>query len=97
MSTWIRCTEQMPESGVPVIVFVPTCDGRPYSRRLRAAYAAPKTLPSDPDSEDGEYDEDTDEYYCPEGWYEENDFEEPHWRITDPVTHWMPMPEGPED
>jgi hypothetical protein len=47
----------------------------------------------------GDYDEDEDEYYWTEGWYELID----NWdayravRINCEVTHWMPLPDGPEE
>ena len=36
-------------------------------------------------------------YYWPQGWYEWNDQDDTHWMIVDQVTHWMPLPSGPED
>lgn len=33
--------------------------------------------------------------YCPAGWYETNECEEVYFRVTDPVTHWMPLPDPP--
>ena len=98
---WIAVKERLPESGVPVIVFVvrfSDYDQKRITRRLRAEYAAPKTLELGDDQEPfgGDcYDEATDTYYCPEGWYESNEMEETHWCIDGQVTHWMPLPEPP--
>lgn len=85
----------LPKSGVPVIAFVINAAGK--SRRIRAMYAAEKTLPLDADCDDpgAVFDEETDTLYCPEGWYETNEYEETHWGVSDPVTHWMPLPEAP--
>ena len=46
-----------------------------------------------------EYDEETDEYYLKEGWYEviRNWDEYGSVVIGDFVTHWMPLPEPPEE
>lgn len=48
-----------------------------------------------------DYDEATDEYYCPEGWYEETNCEicEVGYRqyTGSALTGWMPLPEVPDD
>ena len=92
---WIPVSEGPPDSGVPVIAFVEKVYGG-NTRRLRAQYAAPKTLEQSPECEGGEYDEETDAYYCKEGWYESNEFEETHWRIEGEVTSWQSLPPAPE-
>jgi len=92
---WIETKDKMPEYGVPVLVFVQGVYGN-KTRRLRASYAAKHTQEqSELADGDADYDEATDEYYCPEGWYETNEFEEVHWRVEGEVTHWMPLPEPP--
>ena len=63
---------------------------------LRTQHAPPKTLGLSPEAEGGIYDEETDTFYCEEGWYETNEFEEVHWNIHGIVTHWMPLPEPPQ-
>lgn len=95
---WIKCAERMPPPGTPVLAFVPDFGGGGLSRRIRAHYAAPLTLPlsEDADPAGGDYDEKTDEYYAEEGWYETNEYEETHWRVGGQVTHWMPLPRPPE-
>ena len=92
---WRHVDEEMPKSGVPVIALITNPLGK--TRRIRAAYAATNTLPLDSEAEDdaATYDEATDTYYCSEGWYETNEYEETHWRVEDPVTHWMPLPSPP--
>jgi hypothetical protein len=40
---------------------------------------------------DGDYNEEEDEYYTPEGFYEWQSEPEIHWRISAKVTHWMPL------
>lgn len=95
--SWTKCTDRMPEAGIPVIAFVPSFHGGGRSRRIRAQYAPPKTLELSPYAEGGEYDEATDTYYCEEGWYESNEYEEVHWAVTDTVTHWAPLQAPPND
>lgn len=93
---WIPVSERLPEPGMPVIAFVESCYGVVgSSRRLRAQHAPPKTLGLSPEAEGGIYDEETDTFYCEEGWYETNEFEEVHWNVDGVVTHWMPLPNPP--
>lgn len=92
---WIKTSEQMPPAGVPVIAFVPSYFGGGKYRQIRAQYAPAKTLEQSPEAEGGEYDEETDTFYCEQGWYETNEYEEIHWSVSDPVTHWMRLPEPP--
>lgn len=94
---WVKCSDQMPPAGVPVLAFVPSYIGGGKSRRIRAHYAPPKTLEQHWECDCGEYDEETDKYYCEEGWYETNEYEDVHWAVVDDVTHWMPLPEPPSN
>ena len=95
-TAWIPITERMPEPGVPVIALVnPKEYGK--KRRIRAQWAPAKTLELALDAEGGIYDEETDKYYCEEGWYETNEYEEVHWNVSGTVTHWQPLPAYPEE
>lgn len=40
---------------------------------------------------EGDYNEEEDEYYTPEGFYEWQSETEMHWKISAKVTHWMPL------
>lgn len=42
-----------------------------------------------------EYDEEKDTYFDPAWWYEFNEYEETNWKISDDITHWMPLPKPP--
>jgi hypothetical protein len=93
VAEWIKVSELLPEPCVPVIAFYQNCMGN--GRRIRAMYAAPKTLELHMDAEGGEYDEETDTYWCEPGWYETNQHEEINWFVDEDVTHWQPMPDPP--
>lgn len=94
-AAWIPIAKKMPEPGVPVIALVnPNEYGK--KRRIRAMWAPAKTLELALDAEGGEYDEEDDKYYCEEGWYETNEYEEVHWNVSGTVTHWQPLPPYPD-
>lgn len=90
---WIPVSDRMPETGVMVLA----CFRNKFDehRRIRAMYAAPKTLESALDDEGGEYDEEADIFWANEGWYEANEYEETHWRVDGRITHWMELPPPP--
>lgn len=97
---WVECSARMPKSGEYVIAFVPHAHSpEGPSRRLRAFYAERFTIEtsSDDDGDWIEYSEEKDEYYLPAGWYECNEYEDNHWHVSDPVTHWMPLPSAPDN
>jgi len=85
---WIALPGALPKPGVPVLLDI----GKKYP--IRAMWAAKFTLPVglEDDSGFGEYDERTDEWYCPEGWYEWNEHEEIHWAVSKTPLAWAPLP-----
>jgi len=94
---WVPVTERMPESGAIVLACYRNALGK--LRRIRAEWVAAKTCEADLDSEIGEYDEASDTYYTPEGWYEKIDNWDEYTSIfvhEGEVTHWMPLPEPPK-
>lgn len=92
---WISVKDRLPESGLA------SCQIRLMSGKHKyyvceAMYTAPKTVSAGGyDDFDADYDEETDTYYYPEGWWEKihNWDEYSNVAIADFVTHWMPLPE----
>ena len=94
---WISVADQLPASGVTVLACYRNSAGN--VRRIRACWVAEKTCESNPDGEIGEYDEATDTYYDPAGWYEQIDNWDEYTSVTvheGDVAHWMHMPPPPE-
>lgn len=84
---WIALPGALPETGVPVLLDI----GKKYP--IRAMWAAKHTVEAaDDDTDWGEYDEATETYYCPEGWYEWNEHEDTNWRVTAAPRAWAPLP-----
>ncbi len=86
--TWTPLPGTLPEPGKPVLLDI----GKEYP--IRAMWAAKFTLPvgMEDDSGFGEHDELTDEWYCPEGWYEWNEHEECHWLVDETPVSWCELP-----
>lgn len=84
---WVSVEERLPEPGMPVLLDI----GKKYP--IRAMWAAKHTVQAaDDDTDRGEYVEADDMYYAPEGWYEWNQCEDNHWRVTETPRAWMPLP-----
>lgn len=93
---WTPIADGLPASGRTVLACYTNRVGN--VRRIRAHWVAAKTSEASDESEFSEYDEDTDTYYSPEGWYENID----NWGdyssvfvCEGEVTHWMPLPDAP--
>ena len=85
---WTRLPGALPEPGTPVLLDI----GKKYP--IRALWAEKHTVRVGTDVDDwGEYDEETDEYYCPEGWYEWNEHEEVHWAVSETPRAWSELPQ----
>lgn len=84
---WIALPGTLPEPGVPVLLDI----GKKYP--IRAMWAAKHTVEAaDDDTDWGEYDEATETYYCPEGWYEWNEHEDTNWAVSATPRAWAPLP-----
>lgn len=84
---WIALPGALPEPGVPVLLDI----GKKYP--IRAMWAAKHTVEAaDDDTDWGEYDEATETYYCPEGWYEWNEHEDTNWAVSATPRAWAPLP-----
>lgn len=96
---WISVTERMPKAEKPVLVMY-TFGNTP--KVTKAIYEDGTVLSDDSFLnwteiwEYGNYDEESDSYFIPCGWWECGDFAEFNSEINHPVTHWMPLPEPPE-
>lgn len=89
---WISA-EQKPESEKAVLAVIKGC-----KIPVRVMWVEEFSLSTEDWSFDGDedYDEATDKYYWPEGWYEWNEMEEVHWMQKD-VLFWAEMPQIPID
>ena len=96
ISHWIPVAERLPKSGVHVLLACKcrgssyVCDGF-HTEKFSLETAVWEDIEAD-------YNEKTDEYYFPEGWWEviKNWDDYSCVAIEDEVTHWMPLPETPE-
>lgn len=84
---WVNLPGQLPEPGKPVLLDIGT------EFPIRAMWAAKHTVQAaDDDTDWGEYVEADDMYYAPEGWYEWNQCEDNHWRVTSTPVAWCELP-----
>ena len=94
---WIPVTERLPKSGVHVLLACKcggssyVCDGF-HTEKFSLEIAVWEDIEAD-------YNEGTDEYYFPEGWWEviKNWDDYSSVAIEDEVTHWMPLPDPPKE
>lgn len=93
---WVPVSERLPESGQIVLACYTNRAGN--VRRIRAQWVAAKTSEYVGDGDFGEYDEATDTYYDPEGWYEcidnWDDYSSVMVREGD-ITDWQPLAAAP--
>jgi hypothetical protein len=88
-AAWIRVDASLPEPHQPVLLDI----GSKYP--IRAMWVPKFTLvvALENDSDFGEYSEDKDQWFCPEGWYEWNEHEDCHWAVeSGKPTAWCALP-----
>lgn len=99
MTDWISVEDEMPPPMTDVLI----CQQYAHNGvkvRLVGKWIPSLTEVAGSDVDDWhEYDEGTDEYYVPEGWYENQhnwgEFASIH-APSELITHWMPLPETPK-
>jgi len=95
---WVPVTERLPDSGKVVLACYTNRAGR--VRRIRAEWVAEKSREANSDDSDiSGYDEATDTFYVPPGWYEKIDNWGDYSSVAvceGEVTHWMPLPAAPD-
>lgn len=100
-SPWVSVADRPPEVETEVII---ACDRNGYRFTCPAIYEDGKMLRQDSiwnwnEIENyGCYDEDADDFYIPEGWWENRQFnldDVYNNQVDCAVTHWMPLPDTP--
>lgn len=100
---WIPVEERLPEPETDVLA---VCNRNGYIFVVPAIYEDGKMLTQDSKwnwceiYSYGLYNEDADDYYVPEGWWENRQFnpDDVYNNLVDcAVTHWMPLPEPPKE
>lgn len=59
--------------------------------------AAPRSMEATEEDNCGAVEETDDGDFLRSGWYESNENDETSWGVSDPVTHWMPLPAAPRE
>ena len=90
---WICVKDAMPEKGKEVFAHFQNIKDKP--RVIKAFFINRFSVEAEHFEGDAEYDGHGNAYW-PEGWYENNEFEEVHCKVDATITHWMPIPEPPK-
>lgn len=93
---WIPVSQQMPPVSRGVLAFYKNALG--HGRIIRAEWIPAKTIVADTEDQESDYDEATDEFYVPQGWYEKINNWDDYSSVfvgEGTITHWMPLPAPP--
>ena len=95
---WISVEDKLPLAKEHVLATYRNNYGK--ARVAVAQYIPPKTVEAHDflayDAEGGsEFDDETDTEWVIEGWWEGSWEADTNWKISDKITHWMPLPEPP--
>lgn len=95
--TWYPI-DSAPKHGKPILIFYKNSLGK--NRTVKACYLDKFQEESCDSFEPADYDEETDQYYYPEGWWELIDNWEDYSMVViheGNPTHWTPLPPPPEE
>lgn len=100
---WISVKDRLPECETEVFVLAVSSYGnKTVTKTVTTAMYEDGTKPEDESQWTWEdvsmdYNEETDQYIIPEGWWEYRHYGESlNYAVDDKVTHWMPLPEPPK-
>lgn len=97
---WISVKDRLPETKTRVLVSFQNNSGKCLT--TCAEYIAPRTVlmedyvHEDQKYEFFDYDEESDTYWTPSGFYEWSYESEINYQLTETVTHWIPLPKPPK-
>jgi hypothetical protein len=92
----VSVAERLPKPGRKVLAHYLNALGKP--RTIIAEWVPAKTREDSSEGDLGEYDDETDLFYWPEGWYEQiENWDDFTALLVDEgeITHWQPLPRGP--
>lgn len=98
MSEWISVKDQMPEPLRNVLVLIDENSAKNQNQMV--ANFVPKFTEESECDDWTDYCEKKDMHFVPEGWYANTTYisdEYSSYFISERATHWMPLPEPPED
>lgn len=101
---WINVNDKFPENEKDVLICVKrkNYDSNKYIRFVSKAFYTDGNHNTEEsiytwDNCNFDYDEETDSYIIPEGWWEAVDYSDTFGEVDDFVTHWQYLPSLPEE
>lgn len=93
-SGWIYAKDRVPDNSDPVLLAIK--NKFDHSHVIRAHHLKKgESEAFDDDGDFSEYNEDSDMFTWPEGWYEQNEYEDTNWHVAGDAIAWMPLPDMP--